>query len=111
MGRWRGCQVGRGEAAVDQVGPELDPAQLAAEFAVEVVGVSKAVLAIALRTSDQMASTGLRAGAYGGSRTVVSQSCPASYRFSPAARWVLRLSQTTTMGPPSWMWARTSRSR
>lgn len=53
-------------------------------------GVSKAMLAIALRTSDQTASTGFRSGEYDGRRMVVSQSCSASYRFSPAAGWVLR---------------------
>jgi hypothetical protein len=46
-------------------------------------GVSKAVLAVALRTRDQTASTGLRSGAYGGRRMVVSQSFSASYRFRP----------------------------
>ncbi|SPF06355.1 hypothetical protein SMA5143A_7183 [Streptomyces sp. MA5143a] len=40
-------------------------------------GVSKAVLAMARRASDQTASTGFGSGAYGGRRTVVSQSCSA----------------------------------
>lgn len=102
--RWCEGQVGGGEAAVCQVGADWILRNSRRSSRSRSSGVPKTVLAIAPRTSDQTVSTGLRAGVYGGSRTVVSQSCSASYRSSPAAGWVWRQSQTTTTGPLSWIW-------
>ena len=56
----------------------------------------------------QTPSVGLRSGAYAGNRTMVSQSRAAIRVRIRTLTWVLRLSQTSTIGAFSrwWAWSR-----
>src|SRR3954464_11624954 len=58
----------------------------------------------------QTGSTGLGPGAEGGSRYTVNHGRAAISSAIAALTWVLRLSQTSTMGPPSCWWAASRRA-
>ena len=50
---------------------------------------------------DHTASAGLSSGAYAGNRNTCSHGRAATNRFIAALMWVLRPSQTSTIGPPN----------
>ncbi len=58
----------------------------------------------------QSGLTGLSSWAYGGSWNTVSQGRAAISSAIAADTWVFRLSQISTIGPPSWKWAASSRA-
>ena len=79
----------------------MDGPELVADHGLELVAGGDGVLPKPLFMADQAPQTALRAGAYPGSRTTVSQSSRASVKARVfLLRWVLRLSPMTMTGAP-----------
>jgi hypothetical protein len=61
-------EAGRGQAAVDQVGPVLDLLQLALDDADQAIQAGATKLVMDRLSSDQMPSAGFNSGVYAGRR-------------------------------------------